>query len=68
MYWGEKECMGQSFACTIGLHPSTLAHLSRIANMNVTKCFLYVLGREGMHGVEFFLHNSLASINFNWFE
>jgi hypothetical protein len=28
MYWGEMECMGQSFACKLGLHPSTLAHLT----------------------------------------
>jgi hypothetical protein len=28
--------MGQSFACAIGLHPSTLAHLSRI-NSNFKK-------------------------------
>jgi hypothetical protein len=32
MYWGEMECMGQSFACKLGLHPLTLAHLSSIAS------------------------------------
>jgi hypothetical protein len=30
MYWGEMECMGQSFAWKLGLHPLILACLSSI--------------------------------------
>jgi hypothetical protein len=36
MYWREMEWVGQSFAYKLGLHPSTLAHLSRI-NSNFKK-------------------------------
>jgi hypothetical protein len=32
MYLGEMECVGQSFACTIDLHPSNLACLSSITS------------------------------------
>ena len=32
MYLGEMEHMGQSFACKLGLHLSTLARLSSIAS------------------------------------
>jgi hypothetical protein len=32
MYWGEMKHVGESVACKQGLHPSTLAHLSRIAS------------------------------------
>jgi hypothetical protein len=28
MYLGEMACMGHSFACKLGLHPSNLARLS----------------------------------------
>jgi hypothetical protein len=78
-----------SFACKLGLHPSTLAPLSNtISNiekkvpkqslnlledyclyMNVTICFLYVLGIDGMCGAEFCLHsNRLASVDSSLFE
>jgi hypothetical protein len=46
MYWGEMEGMGQSFACKLGLHPLTLAHLSGIASnfeKKVPKCPLNLL-------------------------
>jgi hypothetical protein len=29
---GEMECLGHSFACKLGLHPWTLAHLSSITS------------------------------------
>jgi hypothetical protein len=32
MYGGEMECVGQSFACKLGWHPSALARLSSIAS------------------------------------
>ena len=32
MYRGEMESLGHSLAWKLGLHPSTLAHLSSIAN------------------------------------
>jgi hypothetical protein len=32
MYWGDMERMGLSFACKLGWHPSTLAHLSSISS------------------------------------
>jgi hypothetical protein len=32
MYWGEMECVGQSFAYKVGLHPSALARLSSITS------------------------------------
>jgi hypothetical protein len=32
IYFGEMECMGQSFAYKLGLHPLTLAHLNVIAS------------------------------------
>jgi hypothetical protein len=32
MYWEEMEHVGQSFAWKLGLHPSTLAHLSSFAS------------------------------------
>jgi hypothetical protein len=35
--------------------------------MNVTICYLYVLGREGTHGAEFCLQTRLVSANFNSF-
>jgi hypothetical protein len=37
MYWGEMEWVVQSFACKLGLHPSTLAHLSLIVARNFEK-------------------------------
>ncbi len=32
MYCGEMESLGHSFAWKLGLHPSTLAHLSSITS------------------------------------
>jgi hypothetical protein len=37
MYGGEMECMGQSFACTIGLHALNLACLSSCIASNFEK-------------------------------
>jgi hypothetical protein len=36
--------------------------------MNVTICFLYVLGRDRMCGTEFCLQSRLASVDFSSFE
>jgi hypothetical protein len=39
-----------------------------LVHMNVTICFLYVLGRDAMDEAEFCLETRLASIDFSSFE